>query len=118
MADELGSLGSHQFLDDFALTYHRAVAARLRVAPEPVIEHARNNLARWGARYGSLSGATLTFREWEKLLEESTVEKLIALITEDSDEGQRRRQSTPFAGVLTPEERRELLDACEKRASA
>lgn len=118
MAGEVSSWGSHQLLDDFALAYHRAVAARLRVAPEIILEHARNNRARWRARYEPLSGATLSLQESEKTLEELSVENLIALITDESDEGQRRRQSTPFAGVLTPEERRELLAACDKKASA
>ena len=42
-----GALGSHQFLDDFALAYHLAVAERLRERPDAVIERARQNLTRW-----------------------------------------------------------------------
>ena len=30
-------LGSHAFLDEFALAYHRAVAERLRAEPEAVL---------------------------------------------------------------------------------
>ena len=43
----ISPLGSHTFLDDFALAYHRAVAEGLRVEPEAVLEHARRNLYRW-----------------------------------------------------------------------
>lgn len=118
MAEELSSWGSHRLLDSFALACHRAVAERLRVAPEPILKHARNNLARWSAQYESLPVAMLSLEEWKKILEELSVESLVTLITEDSDEGQRRRQSTPFAGVLTPEERKELLTACDKKTSA
>jgi hypothetical protein len=35
-----------------------------------------------------------------------------------SDEGQRLRSSSPFVGTLTPEERLEILAACEQRATA
>jgi hypothetical protein len=31
-------LGSHAFLDEFALAYHRVVAERLRAQPEAVLE--------------------------------------------------------------------------------
>jgi hypothetical protein len=40
-------LGAHAFLDEFALTYHRAVADRLHAEPSVVLEHARRNLDRW-----------------------------------------------------------------------
>ena len=33
-------MGSHAFLDEFALAYHRAVADRLRAEPEAVLERA------------------------------------------------------------------------------
>ncbi len=39
-------LGSHPFLDEFVLAYHRAVAERLRAEPEAVLERARRNLNR------------------------------------------------------------------------
>jgi hypothetical protein len=37
-------LGTHRFLDEFALAYHRAVAERLRGDGTAVIDHARRNL--------------------------------------------------------------------------
>ena len=42
-----GPLGSHAFLDEFALAYHRAVAHRLRAEPSAVLAQARRNLDRW-----------------------------------------------------------------------
>ncbi|HZF41334.1 MAG TPA: hypothetical protein VE715_21100 [Blastocatellia bacterium] len=111
-------LATHQFLDYFALAYHQVVAERLRVAPEVVLRRANENLARWLAQ-GEFSGAMRRpLQEWQNLLAESDVERIIAIITDDSDEGQRLRQSTPFVGILTADERKELLATCEKRASA
>jgi hypothetical protein len=111
-------LGSHAFVDAFALHYHRAVAERLRERPERVVNHARQNLRRWMAEDGFGGGERLALEEWQEILDSSSVERLIEIITEESDEGQRLRSSSPFVGVLTPEERLEILEACEQGATA
>ncbi len=110
-------LGSHVFLDEFALAYHRAVAERLRAEPEAVLELARRNLNRWteGDAFGA--GERASLEEWREILSEADVERLIAIITDTSDEGQRLRSSSPFVGALSPEERLEILAACEQRAT-
>jgi hypothetical protein len=46
------------------------------------------------------------------------VERLVEIMTDSSDEGQRLRSSSPFVGALSPEERLEILAACEQRATA
>lgn len=117
-AARVSPLETHQFLDDFALAYHRAVAERLRVEPKAVLSHARQNLNRWleGDAFGP--GERQSVEEWQKLLDRSDVGRLIQIITDSSDEGQRLRSSSPFVGVLTPEERLEILAACEQRATA
>ncbi len=111
-------LGSHAFVDAFALAYHRAVAERLRRDPETVVGRARQNLRRWieGGGFGDGEGQAL--EEWRGIIDSSDVERLVEIITDPSDEGQRLRSSSPFVGVLTPTERLEILAACEQRASA
>ena len=111
---ESSPLGTHQFLDEFALAYHRAVAERLRGDGAAVINHARRNLDRWAGSPGD----NRTLEEWRKILDESPINKLIEIITDTSDEGQRLRSSSPFAGTLSHEERLEILAACEQRAVA
>ena len=110
-------LGSHAFLDEFALAYHRAVADRLRAEPSAVLEHARRNLDRWteGDVFGP--GDLASLEEWRRIPDEADVGRLIEIITDASDEGQRLRSSSPFVGVLSPEERLEILAACEQRAT-
>lgn len=118
-AVDVGSpLGSHRFLDDFALAYHHAVASALRATPEAVIDHARRNLARWMKSETFDAGETLSLAEWQEILDRSSAEGLISIITDESDEGQRLRQSSPFVGALPQQQRLEILAACEKRASA
>lgn len=110
-------LGSHAFLDEFALAYHRAVAGRLRAEPEAVLERARQTLNRWteGDAFGA--GEQASLEEWRGILSEADVDRLIEIITETTDEGQRLRSSSPFVGALSPQERLEILAACEQRAT-
>jgi hypothetical protein len=114
MRDLVFSVESHQFLDWVNLNLHREIATRLRADAGAVIERARQNIQRWKpAHAGTISESALA--EWENLLATKSPEELIAIITEDSDEGQRLRQSTPFTGILTQAERDELWRRCEER---
>ena len=110
-------LGSHAFLDEFALAYHRAVAERMCGEPEAVLEHARRNLERWteGDAFGP--GERASLEEWRRILDEADVIRLVEIITDASDEGQRLRSSSPFVGVISPEERLEILATCKQRAT-
>ena len=114
---DISPLGSHAFLDEFALAYHNAVAKRLRAEPEAVLERARQNLNRWteGDAFGP--GERTSLEEWQEILGEADVDHLIEIITNTSEEGQRLRSSSPFVGALSPEERLEILAACEQRAT-
>lgn len=96
-------IGSQRFIDLVALDYHRLVAARLQADPATVLREARENLQRWLPVHKG-SGSQLALLEWQQLLETKTVPELIAIITEDSEEGQRLRSSTPFAGYLSDDE--------------
>ncbi|MBA3713990.1 MAG: hypothetical protein H0W76_16290 [Pyrinomonadaceae bacterium] len=110
-------LGSHAFLDEFALAYHRVVVERLRDEPEAVLERAHRNLNRWteGDAFGA--GEQASLEEWREILGEADVDRLIEIMTDTSNEGQRLRSSSPFVGALSPEERLEILAACEQRAT-
>lgn len=116
--EQIAPLGSHQFLDQLNLAMHREIALRLLADPEAVLSRARNNLSRWLAEYEAGDGGARCLEEWQHLLATHTVAELAAIITEDSDEGQRLRQSTPFVGILSSAERRELRDAYHRVAKA
>jgi hypothetical protein len=94
---------SHAWIDRRSLALHDAVAAKIHAHPE-LVDVARANLARWIRR--TPHGALL---EWQRLLERSSVADLVALLRSESETAARLRQSSPFAGILTPEERREIL---------
>jgi hypothetical protein len=108
--------GSQQYIDRLTLMYHREVATRLAREPKRIIGIARSNLQRWLQAYepGSSDGRCL--EEWQEILRTRTPAEVIAIITEDSNEGQRLRSSTPFTGILTLEERKELRRICAETA--
>ncbi|HMV48826.1 MAG TPA: hypothetical protein PLD20_19125 [Blastocatellia bacterium] len=115
--DNIAPLGTHRFLDQLNLGYHRLVAAHLLADPDAVINQARSNLRRWLADYEPGSGDARAFEEWQHLLETLSVSELAKILIEDSDEGQRLRSSTPFRGILSSEERKELRSRYEKAAT-
>ena len=96
----------NNFVDLFNLMLHRAVAEKLRQNSQNVLQIARNNLNRW------LKNSNFALLEWKDILETKTPEEIIRIITEDTDEGQRLRSSSPFAGVLTEEERERIWSEC------
>jgi hypothetical protein len=106
-------LGSHEFLDQLALAYHRAIAVRLLTRPNEVLRIAEENLQRWQQVHAG-TGTLQAVEEWKTLLATNSLPELAAILTEDSEEGQRLRQSTPFPGVLSKEEREEIFARCEK----
>ena len=60
------------------------------------------------ARYGD--GAPRALDEWREILDRPWPE-IAALITGTDESAVRLRQSSPFAGVLTPSERRRVYEA-------
>lgn len=86
-----------------SLEIHRRIVRRLDDDAMPVLEKARANLQRWlsGREEDSLAAA---YREWESLLETLTVAQVSALLVAENERSARLRQSSPFAGVLSPQE--------------
>ena len=103
-------LESHLFLDAVSLALHRAIAERLSQNPSYVLSIARNNLQRWLSR-----NAEPAWREWQEILENSTPTTICEILSQDTEEGQRLRSATPFAGVLSESEREIIWCACAKR---
>lgn len=92
----------HRSAELRGLAYHRAVADRL---DDEVVADALVRLRRWTAegrvhpRYADA---------WERLLTGSRA-RLAAALRADDDEAAALRQSSPFAGTLSEDERRRVL---------
>jgi hypothetical protein len=103
--------GQNNFVDLFSLMLHAAVAEKLRLNPKKVLQIAEENLNRW------LKNENPALREWQIILKSHTPEEIIKIITQNTDEGQRLRSSSPFVGVLSEAERDKIWSECEKIGS-
>jgi hypothetical protein len=61
------------------------------------------------------SGSRAALLEWKRLLDETPLPQVLALLHSPEDRAVQLRQSSPFAGILSPEERRAILDRYESR---
>jgi hypothetical protein len=96
---------SHDWIDRRSLALHAAVADKLEL-DAAVIDHARRNVERW-----LRVRRTPAIVEWQALLRELPVPEIVRLLRATDQNAARLRQSSPFAGVLAPEERRAILRA-------
>jgi transcriptional regulator with XRE-family HTH domain len=92
-----------------SLAIHRAVAAKLVADPVGVVAHARKNLSAM-RRGNEDGGADVWFVEWERRLNGPLVGVIEALVSH-AEHARDLRQVTPFAGVLSDEERRAIYAA-------
>jgi hypothetical protein len=98
--DTTRALDPHRLAELRSLAYHRAVAERLRKDPT-LIDRARSRVEAWMRDPDRSPGHA---RAWKALLDRS-LDELLAFMTEDSERARELRQSTPFAGFLSPRER-------------
>ena len=90
-----------------ALEMHRKIADRLRADPDGVLEIAAQNLET--QRAADLEGTSSPyFDAWELLLY-APVDALVGVMTSMDQIARDLRQASPFAGVLTEEERLDVI---------
>ena len=97
----------HRILDARSLAMHCRIAQKISRNPG-LLDKARDNVARWVARTEGEKPRYL--EEWEQILEQPWP-AIADLITSMSEEATRLRSSSPFAGVLTEDERNEVYAA-------
>ena len=106
---------THEQIDRRSLLITRAIVAKIDDDPS------RAGLAKARAlcRQWSLQRSGSAVQEWSDILQQSW-ESIRQVLIDDSDESRRLRQSSPFCGILTPQERWQLykaFDAHETRRS-
>jgi len=98
---------SHRLLEARSLAMHAVIARKIERDPT-LLAIAHRNIERWSARWKDRPPAWL--KEWQQVLKRPW-QHVAAVITEPSEHGARVRQSSPFAGVLTNEERWRIYEA-------
>ncbi len=89
--------------DRRSLAYHRLIAVKLLEDPVAVIAKGRVNLARM--RSADEAGRSARYLDaWDRLLGADEHE-LVGVLIDPSERARDLRQTSPFAGVMTPAER-------------
>ena len=106
-AQAVGPWSDHRLLEARSLALHCLAAVSIERQPQ-LLEIARHNLANWRQARGGVLPPAL--QEWEEILSRPWPQ-IAAVMTAPTEEGARLRQSSPFAGVLTPAQRRRVYEA-------
>jgi hypothetical protein len=104
---EQSTYSSHRLLEARSLAMHALIARKIELDPG-LLDIASRNIQRWRDRWKQEAPSWLN--EWQELLKQPW-RQIAALITEPSEHAARLRQSSPFAGVLTNEERWRIHEA-------
>lgn len=102
---------THRISELHALAYHRLVARRL---DERLVDDARKRLHRW-RESGRIHPRWAA--QWESVLT-LPLPRIAKKIGADTEQARELRQTSPFAGALTEQERRRVLRAVEERVRA
>lgn len=90
----------HRLAEARSLAYHAAIAARLRRDPA-MLDTARARVRAW---LDLVPAPGHYAREWATILD-ATPESIAEFLVDDGERARELRQSTPFAGMLSPQER-------------
>ena len=102
--------GGHRILEARSLAMHCLMAQKIE-RDSALLDRVRQTLETWRARYTNEGDPVpRALAEWQRSLGEPWP-VIAALMTDAGERGTRLRQSTPFAGVLTPEERERVYAA-------
>lgn len=89
----------------------RLIAKKIRRKPA-LFQEAIDTLKHWKRISRPLPKA---IREWDTIFKKHSREEILAIFTEESEEGNRLRQSDPFCGILSHQERLRFLDEYEEK---
>jgi hypothetical protein len=104
----LANAMGHDLIDRRSLELNRLVAEKIRRHPE-LMDFVRQNLDRTLREPVLSESCKNALREWRTILALRSFDEVLGILVEDSDEGQRLRQSTPFTGILSQRERLEVF---------
>ena len=115
---ELARSGSQRLSRDQrrSLWIGTAVAGRLVTDPGRVLSQARTNLAQMRTQHRR-GQAQRWFSDWEHLLN-GPLEAVVEVLTAKTPYARETRQNSPFANVLTKDERLQVLDNFAREVNA
>jgi hypothetical protein len=108
-----GVMRDHRMIDERSLAFDRLIAAKLRADPS-LIDKARRNLSRWMQTADASTHPIL--RQWQMLLD-GPMALLLSTLESPEEHAAQLRQSSPFCGILSREERTRIIQEFHNRES-
>jgi hypothetical protein len=93
---------THEWIDQRSLALDRAIARKLGAQPA-LLRRAKTTLERWIEERQPCVPTVLL--EWREILDHWPPERILGLLTSAEERPTRLRQSSPFCGILSPQER-------------
>lgn len=91
-----------------SLWLHRALLGRLMSDPQGVLETARENIISWKPGHRADGMAIRYLEQWERVIDNG-IDDVAGVLTGTDEVSSELRQNSPFAGVLSDDERRQVL---------
>jgi hypothetical protein len=101
-----GMANGHRTAELRSIELHRLVAEHLRREPELLLDRARDRVARWIEDGGPVPPSVAV--RWRTLLGRP-LPVIVAALVDDCEEMRDLRQSSPFAGALSQDERVQVI---------
>jgi hypothetical protein len=86
---------------------HAAIAARIQGGDDYPVRRALENLGRWQRQFDGVLPAA--YSEWRELLESNDIGRVVEILLGADEDSVRRRSNSPFTGILSSAERREIM---------
>lgn len=104
-------VSDHIRIEKRSIALHRAIADRIRTNPR-LMEKARENLQKYLDQFAQENRPLpKSLSEWQDILTNRSREAVLEFLVSSGETAGRLRQSSPFAGILTPKERWKIYEA-------
>lgn len=104
------AVSDHLRIEERSIALHRAVVKRILKNPE-LMDKARENLQKYLEQFARDNRPLpKALSEWQDILKNQSLETVLEFLVSSDESAVRLRQSSPFAGILTPKERWKIYE--------
>jgi hypothetical protein len=98
----------HLRAEEFSIRLFKAVTQKLKENPDGILNDARNFINKWRHDHPGSGGVTYYFNRWETLIN-GPLDDLLVFMVSPSQDARDMRQAAPFVGVLSNQERWDII---------
>lgn len=102
--------------EEKSLWLHRALLTPLMLDPNSVLQAARKTIDEWRPKHRSDGMVSHYLDLWEYVIDKG-IDEVVSVLTGRDERSVELRQNSPFAGVLSDDERRRVLQSFREHRS-